>query len=212
MRKPSSSLTSTLLQLFEAEADKYTYTEDSVGKGRPARYAKVPTEFVKELSGECDPCTAHFSLPRGHLRRVQPQQGAAGPAAAPGPDHGRHRGPQLLVSTAFSTAGPKCHNGILIIFAFLSQKVQNAPILLLLQQQRTLAPQAQPEQQPGPGAEQRRGHGRTLGRLAGRLQRASGAAVHDRGGDVALLKSVHDLRHTLTGPHGLRRGPRGPSA
>lgn len=34
------------------DADKYTYTEDSIGKGRPARYAKVPTEFIKELSGK----------------------------------------------------------------------------------------------------------------------------------------------------------------
>ncbi|CAD5215677.1 unnamed protein product [Bursaphelenchus xylophilus] len=42
--------TGVIRKLFESEADKYTYTEDSVGKGRPARYAKIPTEFIKELS------------------------------------------------------------------------------------------------------------------------------------------------------------------
>ncbi|CAD5211316.1 unnamed protein product [Bursaphelenchus okinawaensis] len=42
--------TGVIRKLFESEADKYTYTEDSIGKGRPARYAKIPTEFIKELS------------------------------------------------------------------------------------------------------------------------------------------------------------------
>ncbi|KAI6194848.1 hypothetical protein M3Y96_01168800 [Aphelenchoides besseyi] len=38
--------------LFDVVADQLTFTEDSIGKGRPARYVKLPTEFISQLSGK----------------------------------------------------------------------------------------------------------------------------------------------------------------
>ncbi|KAI6219711.1 hypothetical protein M3Y95_01095800 [Aphelenchoides besseyi] len=42
--------TAVIRKLFDVVADQLTFTEDSIGKGRPARYVKLPTEFISQLS------------------------------------------------------------------------------------------------------------------------------------------------------------------
>ncbi|KAI6197419.1 hypothetical protein M3Y94_01221900 [Aphelenchoides besseyi] len=44
--------TAVIRKLFDVVADQLTFTEDSIGKGRPARYVKLPTEFISQLSGK----------------------------------------------------------------------------------------------------------------------------------------------------------------
>ncbi|KAI6232877.1 hypothetical protein M3Y99_00974400 [Aphelenchoides fujianensis] len=62
--------TGVIRKLFDADAAKLTYTEDSVGKGRPARYARVPCEFVRELS---EAIVDGFDATRAQRAQLLPQ-------------------------------------------------------------------------------------------------------------------------------------------
>ncbi|KAI6232892.1 hypothetical protein M3Y99_00976000 [Aphelenchoides fujianensis] len=62
--------TGVIRKLFDADAAKLTYTEDSVGKGRPACYARVPCEFVRELS---EAIVDGFDATRAQRAQLLPQ-------------------------------------------------------------------------------------------------------------------------------------------